>query len=194
MPEPDPRSSAPALRLAASKAPREGEALPAPLAALLEALAPAGLEPGTAAPVLLQRLGDARTASLLGQGETARAAGRCLAEALAACTGVLARSLAAQPEDAAGRLSTVRACGALRFGQVLLAQGLVAPRRLDGALQAQGANGRRLGEELAAQGLISAREVAEALWLQHKLRAAALALFTAEAARAATSPRLVRSK
>lgn len=193
MPDPEaPRNPAPSLRLAATANP-EPAALPPPLGALLEPLAAAGIDRASASPVLLQRLGDARTLALLGQGDTAASAGRLVAESLRACADSLARSLAERPDDAMGRLAILRTEGGLRFGRVLLAQGLVAPRRLEAALEAQKASGRRIGEELAAEGLIAAREVAEALWLQHKLVAAALAIFATEAARAAATPRLVRS-
>ena len=190
-----PRTPPPALRLAAaSPALPEPDPLPQPLAVFLEALAPAALDAATAAQILAQRLGDARTLALLAQGDTARGAGALAALALRACGKVLARSLAEQPEDASGRLAIVRASGALRFGKVLVAQGLVAPRRLEAALAAQQASGRRVGEELVAEGQIAPREVAEALWLQHKLLAATLALFTAEATRVVSSPRLVHSR
>lgn len=193
MPDPEPpRGASPSLRLATTASP-EPAALPPPLEALLEMLAPAGIDRAGASQTLLQRLGDARTLALLAQSDTGRGAGRLIADSLQACVESLARSLADRPDDATGRLAILRTEGGLRFGRVLLAQGLVAPRRLEAALEAQKASGRRIGEELVAEGLIAAREVAEALWLQHKLVAAAHALFAAEAARIATTPRLVRS-
>ena len=193
MPDPEtPRGASPSLRLAATASP-EPAALAPPLEALLETLAPAGIDRAGASQTLQQRLGDACTLALLAQGDTARGAGRLIADSLQACVESLARSLADRPDDATGRLAILRTEGGLRFGRVLIAQGLVAPRRLEAALEAQKASGRRIGEELVAEGLITAREVAEALWLQHKLVAAAHALFAAEAARIATTPRLVRS-
>jgi hypothetical protein len=181
-----PRRPVPPLRLAAS-APGAPPGLPPPLGVLLEAIAGAVLDRVGLAPAIVQRLGDARTLALLREGDTACNAGRLVAEALRHCV----QSLAERPEDASGRLALVRANGSLRIGQVLLAQGLIAQRRLEAALASQPESGRRIGEELVARGQIAAREVAEALWLQHKLRASVLALVDL-AARDAPGRRPVR--
>jgi hypothetical protein len=196
MPDPELHEPSPPLRLAAASAARpEPPQLPPPLVALRDALAPLGLDPFPASQALLQRLGDARTVGLLGHGETAHAAGKLLARALEAGAPRFAKSVAERADDSAGRLAIVRATGALRFGELLVAQGVVAPRRLEAALEAQKQSGRRIGEELVAQGHIAAREVAEALWLQHKLNAAAAALGAIVGAMAADPKlRLVQRK
>ncbi len=182
------------MRLAASSPSEDGkpEALvpDGPLEAILERLAELDPDRPAIADLLQHRLGDARTLALLAQGDSARGAAALLAQAVGDAAEAVRRSLAEHPADAAGRLACVRA--AIRFGQVLLAQGLVAPRRLEVALESQKSSGRRVGEELVAEGHISAREVAEALWLQHKLAAAALALLLLPP-REASAPRLVRS-
>ena len=102
------------------------------------------------------------------------------------------RAAEEHPNDPARRVALVRAAGPLRLGRILLAQGTVAPRRLAAALVAQKASRLRIGEELMAAGHLEAREVAEGLWLQHKLVAAALALMAASAREVAPAPRLVR--
>lgn len=191
MPDPE----APRLRLAsASPEAARVPVLAPPLARILEVLEAAGFDGATAAETLTQRLGDARTVALLAQGGTAGAAAEIVVRTCGLAADAVRVSLAQRPEDASARLALVRGSGPLCFGQVLVAQGVVAPRRLEAALEAQKSSGRRIGEELVADGHIAAREVAEALWLQHKLVAAALALILAEAAREAASPRLVRSK
>jgi len=191
---PSRRNSPPALRLAATSSANGAQAAAAPaegpLVAIVEALQDAAADRGAIAEVVRQRLGDARTLGLLAQGDCARGVAALLVATLREAGDAVRRSLADHPDDAAGRLACVRA--AIRFGQVLVAQGLLAPRRLEPALAAQQSSGRRLGEELVAEGQISAREVAEALWLQHKLRAAALALLLLPG-REAAAPRLVHS-
>jgi len=188
------RTSPPALRLASTSPEGDPPPNPAlaegPLAAILAALDGVDADRAAIGEVLHQRLGDARTLALLAQGEAARGAGALLSDAARIAGEAVRRSLAERPDDAGGRLACVRA--AMRFGRILLAQGLVAPRRLELALESQKSSGRRIGEELVAEGHISAREVAEALWLQHKLAAAALALLLL-APREASAPRLVRS-
>ena len=188
------RASPPALRLAASSSEDARPGLPVgegPLEAILEKLADFRADRAAIAELLRQRLGDARTLALLAQAETAHAAGALIAQSAREAADAVGRSLAERPDDAAGRLACVRA--AMRFGQVLLAQGLVAPRRLEVALESQKSSGRRIGEELVAEGHISAREVAEALWLQHKLAACTLALILLPP-REAAAPRLVHTK
>ena len=162
-----------------------------PLAAILDALQDLGPERSAIVDVLRQRLGDARTLGLLGEGETAPGVGMLVALAARAAGDAVRRSLAQKPDDVAGRLACVR--DAIRFGRILLAQGVLAPRRLEAALASQKTSGRRIGEELVAEGHISAREVAEALWLQHKLAACTLALILLPT-REAAAPRLVRTK
>lgn len=188
---PDPES--PRLRLA-SASPEAGRAavLEPPLQRILETLEAARYDGITTAQTLQQRLGDARTVALLAQGATAAAVAEAVLRTCGLTSDAVRVSLAQRPEDASARLALVRAAGPLRFGQILIAQGVVAPRRLEAALEAQKSTGRRIGEELVAGGHIAAREVAEALWLQHKLVAAAAALLVAEAAREAASPRLVQ--
>ena len=188
------RMPAPALRLAASAPTGEGKACarvaPGPLDAILEMLADLGPDRALVADLLLQRLGDARTLALLAQGESAARTAKLMAEAASNAGDAVRASLAEPAGDAAGRLASVRS--AIRFGQVLLAQGLVASRRLEAALEAQKSSGRRLGEELAAAGHTTPREVAEALWLQHKLAAVVLALLLLPA-RETSATRLLRS-
>ena len=198
MPDPDlpsRRISPPTLRLAAAAPSGEaGSGVPAlepALAAILDALHDLGAERGAIVEVLRQRLGDARTLGLLGEGETASGVGVLVALAARATGDAVRRSLAEKPDDVAGRLARVR--DAIRFGRILLAQGVLAPRRLEAALASQKASGRRIGEELVAEGHISAREVAEALWLQHKLTACTLALILLPP-REAAAPRLVHTK
>jgi hypothetical protein len=141
------------------------------LAQVLEALGLPGPAKAQAAAVLAQRLGDARTVGLLAVGD-------------AAAFAPLLR--AAMDAAEAGEV--------LRLGAILVAQGVVAARRLEAALSAQRQSGRRIGEELVAAGQLAAREVAEALWLQHKLRAAARALAAEAAARdAPAAPRLIHA-
>ena len=187
---PDPET--PRLRLA-SASPEVGRApvLEPPLQRILETLEAAGFD-RAAAETLQQRLGDARTVALLAHGATAAAIAERVVRTCGLASDAVRVSLAQSPEDASTRLALVRATGPLRFGEILLAQGVVAPRRLEAALEAQKSSGRRVGEELVAGGQIAAREVAEALWLQHKLVAAAAAVLVAEATREAASPRLMR--
>jgi len=192
-PETPSRRATPALKLAAAPPAGEASAAPgleAPLLPVLEALQDLAAERAALIEVLRQRLGDARTVALLAQGGTAGAIGPLIAQAARGAGEAVRRSLAEKPDDASGRLACLRA--EFRFGRILLAQGLVAPRRLEAALESQKASGRRIGEELVAEGQISAREVAEALWLQHKLAAAGLALLLLPA-RETASPRLVHS-
>ena len=193
-PETPSRKTPPAtLRLAAASPANDAQGespLPEALAVIFAAVQDCGAERGAIAQVLGERLGDARTLALLAQGETAPGSAALVAETARAAAEAVRRSLAEKPDDASGRLACVRA--QLRFGRILLAQGVVAPRRLEAALQSQRASGRRIGEELAAEGQISAREVAEALWLQHKLAAAVLALILLPP-REAAAPRLVHS-
>jgi hypothetical protein len=191
MPDPE----APRLRLA-SVAPEAAHvpALEPPLARIVAVLEAAGFDAPGATETLQQRLGDARTVALLAQGGTAGAIAERVVRTCGLASDAVRVSLAERPEDASGRLARVRNAGPLRFGQVLVAQGVLAPRRLEDALEAQKASRRRIGEELVAAGHITAKEVAEALWLQHKIAAATLALIVSEAERAAASPRLVRSK
>lgn len=191
MPDPE----APRLRLAAV-APEAARvaALEAPLARILQVLEAARFDAPAAAQTLQQRLGDARTVALLAQGGTAGAVAERLVRTCGLASDAVRVSLAEHPDDASGRIALVRGAGPLRFGQVLVAQGVLAPRRLEAALEAQKASKRRIGEELVAGAHITAKEVAEALWLQHKLCAAALALIVAEAERIAASPRLVQVK
>jgi hypothetical protein len=139
----------------------------------------------------MQRLGDARTVELLAAGD-GRAVGALVREAVAASQEPLRRAEAESPGDAARRAQAVRETGVLRLGAILVAQGVVGPRRLEAALEAQPSTKRRIGAELVAAGLVDAHEVAMALWLQHKLIAAALALATA-AAEAQAAPRLLRA-
>lgn len=183
-----------ALRLASASLPGAANAeapVPEdPLATIVEALEVFAAGRASMAEMLRQRLGDARTLELLARGDAARGAGALLAQAAGDAIEGVRRSLAERPDDVAGRLACVRA--GMRFGQVLLAQGLVAPRRLEVALESQKSSGRRIGEELVAGGHISAREVAETLWLQHKLAAAGLALLLL-ARRETSAARLMRS-
>ncbi len=102
--------------------------------------------------VLERRLEDAKTLALIAAGDPRRMA-------------VLVHE--------AATLGTARP---LRLGQILLAQGLVTSRALAEALATHRAAGRRIGAQLVADGELDPREVAGALWLQHKLRSAALAL------------------
>jgi hypothetical protein len=191
MPEPE----SPRLRLAAaSPDAARVPALEPPLARILEVLEAARFDAPSAAETLQQRLGDARTVALLAHGGTAGAIAERVVRTCGLASDAVRVSLAERPEDASGRLALVRNAGPLRFGQVLVAQGVLAPRRLEAALEAQKSSRRRIGEELVAAGHITAKEVAEALWLQHKIAAATLALIVSEAERAAASPRLVRSK
>ena len=169
----------------------EAAAPPPILQQLLDALDLAGAARQGAAAALMQRLGDARTVELLATGD-GRAVGTLLREAMVACEEPLRRAEAKSPGDAVRRLEAVRETGVLRLGAILVAQGVVAPRRLEAALEAQASTKRRIGAQLVAAGHLDAREVAMALWLQHKLIAAALALATA-AAEAQATPRLLRA-
>jgi hypothetical protein len=158
------------VRLAANDAPQPP--MDAALRALAEALELVGPARAKAEAVLVQRLGDERTLALLAGGDP-RAVGALLKAAASS----------AAPADS------------LRLGQILVAQGLVAPRRLEAALDAQKATQRRIGAELVAAGHIDAREVAQALWLQHKLAAAARELAARLAdVEAISPPRLIAAR
>src|SRR5665213_1616494 len=108
-----PRRPAPSLRLAAS-ARGEPPGFAPPLGWLLEAIAGAGIDRAGLAPVIVLRLGDARTLALLREGDTARDVGGLVAQALRRCV----QSLAERPEGASGRLAVVREEGSLRIGQL----------------------------------------------------------------------------
>jgi len=162
--------------------------LPPALGPLLDALDPAAARVPAATATLAQRLGDARTLGLLEAADPSLF-GVLLRDALRASEAAVRRIPADAPEPAARGVERIRAGGCLRLGGILVAQGLVGPRRLQDALEAQCSTGRRIGAELVACRQLAAREVAEALWLQHKLVASAAAL---AAAWAAAEPGVVR--
>lgn len=188
-PEPPRRPALARVRLASSQ-----EVLAAPVADLpgmdpaleriLEALELSGLARPQAAATLVQRLGDPRTLALLAAADAGRI-GALVGDAVRLSDATVRHAAKEEPENQARRLDFVRSAGPLRIGQILLAQGLVAPRRLEEAIEAQKDSKRKVGEELVAGGHLVVREVAEALWLQHKLVATALALVMAEPSREA---------
>ena len=86
--------------------------------------------------------------------------------------------------------------GLLRFGELMVATGLITREQMAASLLRQKLTGKKLGEDLVAEGLVRPQQIAHTLQFQQKLVSAALATaltlgsFTASAAGRTGSSRL----
>ena len=86
--------------------------------------------------------------------------------------------------------------GLLRFGELMIATGLITREQMAASLLRQKLTGKKLGEDLVAEGLVRPQQIAHTLQFQQKLVSAALATaltlgsFTASAAGRASNSRL----
>lgn len=86
--------------------------------------------------------------------------------------------------------------GLLRFGELMVATGLITREQMAASLLRQKLTGKKLGEDLVAEGLVRPQQIAHTLQFQQKLVSAALATaltlgsFSASAASRTSSSRL----